>query len=171
MGCQNEVRQAQLEQRVAFLGRLLAEDVEAGARDQSLLERLRQRLLIHQSAPGRIDQNGRALHLAQLVDADHVASLVGQRQVQGNHVALRQHLIEGGEYDAWCLRRSMIGKQHVHSEATGDTCRSLAEDSLAKDAYGCAVKIANRVVKEAKLIDQLPPAILNIPAVSEQIAS
>ena len=170
MGCQNEVRQAQLKQRVAFPGRLLAEDVKAGARDQSLLERHHQRLLIHQPAPSGIDENRRALHLAELLDADHVASLVGQRQVQGNHLAFREYLIEWGEYDSWRLRRSMIGEQHVHSEATGDTCRSLAEGSLADDAYGCAVEIANRVVKEAKLIDLLPPAILNIPAVSEQIA-
>ena len=65
----------------------------------------------------------------------------------------------------------MVGKQHVHAEATGDTCRSLPEGTLADDAYGCAVEIANRVVEEAELIDLLPPAILNIPAVSEQVAS
>ena len=90
--------------------------------------------------------------------------------MQGNHVALRQHLSEWGEYDTWCLGRSVIGKQHVHAEATGDMCRCLAEGSLADDAQGRAVQIANRVVKKAKLIDLLPPAVLDILAVSEQIA-
>src|SRR2546421_9065647 len=65
----------------------------------------------------------------------------------------------------------MIGKQHVHAEATGDTCRSLPEGTLPDDAHGCAVEIANRVVEEAELIDLLPPATLNVPAVSEQIAT
>src|SRR6266513_911769 len=171
MGYQNEVRQAQLQQRVALLGRLAGEDVKAGARDQSLLERLHQRLLIHQPAPSRVDQDGAALHPAEFLDADHVAGLVGQRQVQGNHVALRQYLSERGEYDTGCPWRSMVGKQHVHAEATGDTCRSLPEGTLADEAYGCAVEIANRVVEEAELIDLLPPAILDIPPVSEQVAS
>ena len=171
MGCQNEVRQAQLEQGVALLGRLVGKDVKAGARDQPLLERLHQRFLIHQPAPSRVDQDGAALHLAEFLDADHVAGLVGQRQVQGNHVALRQYLSKRGEYDTGCLWRSMVGKQHVHAEATGDTCRCLAEGTLADEAYGCAVEIANRVVEEAELIDLLPPAILDIAAVSEQVAS
>src|ERR1700689_4315110 len=171
VGCQNEVRPMKFKQRVAFLRRLLGEDVKAGARDQSLLQRLPQRLLIHQAAPSRIDQNGRAFHLSELIDADHVASLFGQRQVQRNHVAFRQYLFEWGEYDTGCLRRSMIRKQHLHSEAAGNARRSLAEDSLTDDAYGCAVKIANRMVKEAELIGPLPPAILNIPAISKEIAS
>src|ERR1700728_4506344 len=59
---QDEVRQAQLQQRIAFLGRLSGQDVETRAGDHSLLERLRQRLLIHQPAARGVDQYGRALH-------------------------------------------------------------------------------------------------------------
>src|SRR5207302_7607991 len=140
------------EQPVAVFGRFLAEYVEAGARDQALLEGLDQRLFIHQSAPSRIDENGRALHFADLLDADHVAGLGAQRHVQRYHVTLHQYLIERGEYDPWCFRGGMIGKQHVHAEAAGDTSCSLAEHSLADDADGRTVQVPDRVVKETELI-------------------
>ena len=167
---QNEVGQAQLEQRVALPGRLPGEDVEAGARDQALLQRLHQSPLVHQSTPRRIDQNGRALHSAELLDADHVASVRGQRHVQRDHVALGQHLIERGEYHPRRLGRCVIGEQHPHAEAAGDIRRSLAEHAFADDAEGRAVQITDRVVEEAELIDLLPAALFHIFAVCDEVA-
>src|SRR5919108_359136 len=159
---EDKIRQAQLKQRIALLGWLLCEDVEAGAGDQALRQRLNQRPFIHQSPARRIDQNGGALHLAELLDADHVARLSGQGHVQRYDIALYQHLFKRSEYDSLCLRRRVIGKQDLHPKAARDVRRSLAEHSLADDAEGCAVEISNRVVEETELVDLLPPASFHI---------
>src|SRR4029453_4278883 len=51
----NEVRQIQIQEHVASRGRLIGEDVESGAADDAVLQRLRQRNFIAQTASRRID--------------------------------------------------------------------------------------------------------------------
>ena len=75
-----------------FLRRLDGQHVEAGARDQPLVERLNQRRLIDQSAAGGVDEQGIALHFAKRRDVDQVARRRQQRAVQRDHVGLREHL-------------------------------------------------------------------------------
>ena len=73
------------------------------------LQRLGQRLLVHQRAAGRVDEHGRPLHLLELLGAEHAARLLVQVGVDRDEVRLAQQRVEidlaGAElFSAFSLR-------------------------------------------------------------------
>ena len=80
--------------------RLLGEDVEAGAGDPALGERVGERLLVDDAAAGGVDDAHGRLDLGQRLLADQADRLGGLGQVHGDEVALREQLVEGDQPDA-----------------------------------------------------------------------
>ncbi len=76
---EDEVRQVELEQRVALPRRLRAQHVEARPRDPALAQRIGQRQLVDQAAARGVDEQSVAFHPAQLFRADQIARFFCQR--------------------------------------------------------------------------------------------
>ena len=93
MRSQNEIGTPHVQQRMPVAGRLDRQDVESGARDEPLVERLNQRRFIDQPATRGIDEKRVALHLAERIDVDQVARRGHQRAVQRDHIGFGQHLL------------------------------------------------------------------------------
>src|SRR5207249_8965999 len=79
-------------------------------------------------------------------------------------IALRQ-------FDARHFGRRMVGEEDAHAEATADRGSRLTEGALTEDAQCCAMKIAYRMINEAKLLAPLPPPLLDISPVRNQIST
>ena len=75
-------------ERVIFARRFAGKGIQAGAGDGMVLQSFRQRSLIHDSAPGRIDQIGGGLHPLELFAADEVPGFRGLGTVQGHNIRL-----------------------------------------------------------------------------------
>src|SRR4029077_4535101 len=87
MRCHDEIWQIDSYSHIAVFRRLGAEDVETGTPDHTSLQCKRQSLLVHESASGRVDENGVTTHHGQLFRADHVASLLREGNMKGDDVA------------------------------------------------------------------------------------
>jgi hypothetical protein len=85
----DEVRRA--EQRV-LLGRLGDEHVERGAGDVARIEQLLERRLVDQPAARAVDDAHALLGLGEVLAAEDVARLVGQRRVQRDEVGALEQL-------------------------------------------------------------------------------
>ena len=79
---------------------LLAEHVDRGAGDHAALDRLVQRLLVHERAARGVDEVGARLHARELLAADQPARLLVQRGVQRHEVGLLQQRLERDQLDA-----------------------------------------------------------------------
>ena len=80
-------------------GRLVGEDVEPGAGDPALLERVVERVLVDDAAAGRVDDAHGRLDLERLL-ADQADGLRGLGQVDGDEVGLGEQLVEADQPDA-----------------------------------------------------------------------
>src|SRR5262249_13250739 len=92
-----------------FFGGSLLEDVGTGTPDHTSLQCECQSLLVHETASGRVDENGVTTHHRQLFRADHVASLLREGDMKGDDVAF----LKNGEkvHEPWL--RNNIGRQHL----------------------------------------------------------
>ena len=90
----------QAEDRRVGRQRLLREDVQAGPGQVAGVQRRDQRRLVHQRAAPGVDQQRARLHHAKLARADHAAALIGQRQVEADHVRALEQVVQLDELDA-----------------------------------------------------------------------
>ena len=60
--------------------------IEPGSEQTSSIERVEQRIAVHETATGGVDEHHTALHLQELVDADHASRRVAQRHMQGDDI-------------------------------------------------------------------------------------
>jgi hypothetical protein len=74
--------------------RLFGEDVERCTAEVAAAERLDDGVLIDDSAPRRVDKDRSGAHRRDVVLADHVAGLVGERDVDAHGVTLGEGVIE-----------------------------------------------------------------------------
>jgi len=170
VGRDDQIRQLELEKRIARARRLDRQDVEPGPANDSAAQRFGQRALVDQPAARGVDEQRARLHARELARADQVSRLRGQRQVQRDHVRLVQHGVGRCELDALGLRRGMVGEQHAHAEAARDSRHSLADRALAEDADGAAVQVAHRVPRQAELLGALPQAVRDVLPVGNEAA-
>ena len=75
-------------------------DVQAGAEDPALAQRLVQRLAVDDRATGGVDQDGGRLHQRQLAAADEAACLGCIAQVERDDVGLTKDLVPFDQLDA-----------------------------------------------------------------------
>ena len=120
------------QQRVARLGRLVVEYVQAGAGEVSRDQGIAQVGLDHQAAARGVDQVRARTHPGQEVAIDHAARGIGQRQVQADHVRAGQQLVERQPSDAVLAgrtrRRATVSKatsSHAERLGAGATARPI----------------------------------------------
>src|SRR5262249_11243793 len=86
-------------------GRLLAKDVQRGARHNPVLQRLGQRALINQLSARAIDELNAALHFLKTFTTEESARFGGHRHMQSNEISIREELIETHKIDLQFLRQ------------------------------------------------------------------
>ncbi len=85
-----------LVERMVVRERVPGDHVEPRAGDRSCGEGFGEGVLVHQSAPGGVDQEGAWLHPAEFAPADQTPRLRRERQVQGDHVGASKEIRQGG---------------------------------------------------------------------------
>ncbi|SCM76550.1 hypothetical protein KL86PLE_40356 [uncultured Pleomorphomonas sp.] len=143
-------------QRAVGRWRLEGGDVEAGAADQSFIERLLQGRLVDQAAAGGVEDERLALHLPELGEADHVGGVGRQRTVDSDDIGRLQHLVPRGIERTEAGLALMGGEHGLHAEDAGDLGDPLPEKALTDDAETSATEIVDRMVEEAELAGFLP---------------
>ena len=83
MGTQHDIIKAGQRSGVGFVFKY----VQTGAPEVASFERLDQRLFIDDSAPGSVYQHGTGLESRQCAGIDQVPGLLGERQMNTQHVA------------------------------------------------------------------------------------
>ena len=134
-----------VEQRVLG-GRLLAEHVEGGARDLAGVERLAQRVLVHQPAARDVDHPHAVLHGREGVRVEPVLGLGGDRQVHGEEVGAGVDVLGGLRALDAELAEALLGdvgveRHDAHAEAERPLRHQLADAAEAEHAERLLVQL------------------------------
>nr|GEU28290.1 hypothetical protein [Tanacetum cinerariifolium] len=124
--------------------RFLLVHVDGQAAQLARFQRLGGRLGIDQAAPAGIDQDAAALGTGQRGGVDDVARLVGERAMQGHHVAACEQFIDRHVAPAQRLERGgriAVVADHGAAEARHDARKDGADLAGADHAHGLAVQI------------------------------
>ena len=121
-----------------LLGGLFGEDVERRPRNVTLVEGLAQSDLVHQTAPGAVDDAHALLGLGDGFGRQDVAGLVGQGRVQGDEVGagekiVQLHLLHPELHGALGGQERVIG-DHLHPQAIGAVGDDGADIAAADQA-------------------------------------
>ena len=122
------------------LRRLLSEYVQGHAAQLARIQPIQDGLLVHQFTPGHVYQAGSGLEQGHFLAADHAASAVGQRSVQGDEVGLGQQLLQGEQLDA--LAPGVVGRNEgvvphqPHVKALGAVGHFRTDSAQAANAQG-----------------------------------
>ena len=118
-------------------GRFGGEDVEGGAGDDAVAERLGEGRLVDDPAAGDVDDAQPGLGLEQQVTTDQPGRLGSLRQVDGEEVGLGDDLLEGHQFDAAAAplgRHVRVEGDEAHPEGPGPVGDELADASETDDA-------------------------------------
>ena len=107
--------------------RLGDEDVEAGAGDPALGQRVGQGLLVDQAAAGGVDDAYARLDGRQLLLADQAQGLRGPRQVHRDEVALPQQLVQPDQAYAELRRPGRLDVRVVGDQPGAEGGHALGE--------------------------------------------
>src|SRR5215217_1867164 len=161
-----EQRARRLADRMVLRQRLLGVDVERGARDRALAQRLQQHVLVDDRAARGVDEDRRPLHQAQLARADEPARAVAQPRVDRQHVRALEQLVARHRLDAGLggrLRREVLApRDHVHLERLRDARDAPAELPQPEDA--------ERAARQLGADRALPAAVADAPVLLEEVA-
>ena len=142
----------ELEQRVVLVDGLGVPDVDAGAGDLVVLERVVEGLLVDDAASAGGDQISRRLHHCQLFGADDASGFGTEGRVNGDVVGLHD-LFERGEADAGGLGHGgvLVGVvgDDVESEGLGADGGLLGDVSEGDESEGLAVERAGGSERDA----------------------
>jgi hypothetical protein len=132
------------EQR-AVGARLGGEDVDARAADPAVLERQRERVLVHDSAPRGVDDQHAGLDEPEFPFADQAGGLRGLRQVHGDEVSLREQVLQRDQADAQLrgARGGHVGVigDHLHAERGQPLGDQLPDPAEAEDPRHLPVEL------------------------------
>ena len=136
MGDQHDV--LELEQGRVHVG-LVLEDVEAGALDDAVTQRLGQRALVHDGPAGRVDEVGVAAHLREALGRDQVVRLGRERAVQRDDIARAEQIVEAEERCSQLrlellVRAAPPAVDDLHAECARPPCSGRADLTKADDA-------------------------------------
>src|SRR5690606_38252237 len=126
---------------------------EPGAPDPALLHRLQQGIRLHDRSAGSVDQHRTRLHAPELFTADHPASLLVQRDVQADKVALSEQGVQfpplGPELllNLGTAPRSVIKDAHIETtRASGNRLPDPAEpDDTQRRTVDIRPQVAHRL--------------------------
>ena len=112
----------------------MLEHVDRGPGDRPGRQRIGQRLLVDDPAPGHVEQQGRRLHRRELALADEPAGLPVERHVDRDDVGSAQELVELDQFDPVESRllggheRVLAQDRHLHRpRPVGDGLADLAQ--------------------------------------------
>src|ERR687891_1604469 len=94
--------------------RLRLGDVESRASDFPRYQRIVQRVGVHQTAPGAIDQIGGVFHRLKLSGAEYLTSLLRQRSMDADKIGRFDQLVMGHELHSEVMR-DLGSKIRIHS--------------------------------------------------------
>lgn len=121
-------------------------------------------LLIHQRAPGRVEQNGPGLHLRQRLRVDKASGLGRGRAVQAEDIAPPQQGIiihelhtVGGVFGP----DGAGADQHLHAKGSGNAGRLPPDAAIAVNAIGLAIELHLGQQANALRDIQLPASLLD----------
>ena len=108
------------------------------------LDRLEQRILVHQSAAGAVDDAHTLLALGQRLGIDDVAGLVGERRVQRDEVGAAEDVVQldllHAEIERALGRQEGIEGDDLHLEADGAVGHDRADVAAADHAQRLVVE-------------------------------
>lgn len=141
MGRQDDV--LDVEQRRVLGQGLLGEGVERGARENAVVDRLGERVLVDDAAAGAVDEVA-ALQLGQLVFADHPLGLGEERRVDRREVAAAERLVEvldqlGAEPVGALLGDVRVVDDEIHPERVEPLGDLLTDATEADDGQRLVV--------------------------------
>ena len=116
------------------------EDVEAGAGDAAVGERVPERCLMDDGAAGGVDQDGGGLHQGELRGADEVRGLRGETEMQAHDVAGAIEFVELDELDAGVALRVHRPDDDAHADCRREAGEVAADGAVADHAAGLAVE-------------------------------
>ena len=137
-------------------GRLGLLHVQAGPGDDAVLQGGDEGGLIHQSAPGGVDEAGGGLHFGQGIGVDEVAGLVAEGAVEGDEVAAGEQLVQPHIAHAVVLGGAAVG-QDLHVQGPGHPDDLLADVARADDAQGLAVDLCMGALEVAGEVAPVSP--------------
>ncbi len=106
--------------------RLGREHIEAGSSYPTVPQCREQRGFVDDASARGIDEDGIALHCGELCDADEIARLRCKRQMQADHVRIRQHAVKRHPLRPDGRRVPPLSQQDVHSECLPDPGHRLS---------------------------------------------
>ena len=121
-------------------------------------------LLIHQRAPGRVEQNGPGLHLRQRLRVDKAPGLGCSRAVQAEDIAPPQQgiIIHELHTVGGVFRPDGAGAhQHLHAKGSGNAGRLPPDAAIAVNAIGLAIELHLGQQADALRDIQLPASLLD----------
>ena len=123
------------EQGVSRLWGLLGEYVQARPSQPPLVQCFCQSKLIHQGAPGCVDEERRGLHQGEQLPAHQAPGFLCQRAVQGDRVALLEQGLQAHPAAA-CRGRHFPAaeKEHLHSKGQPQRCHALSCAAISHNA-------------------------------------
>lgn len=123
---------------------LVLKDVEAGAGDEAIVQGGHERGLVDHGAAGRVDDHGAGFHQLELRRRDGVAGLGVQRQVQAQHVAASQQVLERhvlGPVSPGRVQRPPVVVDDSHAERLGLLLHVAPDAAHAEDAQHFTLRV------------------------------
>ena len=100
--------------------RFLFIDIQTGSKELAGIERFQQRRFVHQSGPGRIDQNGPSLDQRKAVPVDHMSGLGPQGRMQRYEIGFTKTGFQrGGPLEIAQILDAGRMYQNAHVERSG----------------------------------------------------
>ena len=126
------------------LGGLLDEHVKGRAADMAAIETGAKGDLIHQPAPGAVDDQHPFLGLGQVLSRQDVAGLVGERGMQGNDIGAGQQVVQlnllDAQFDGAFRREEGVVSHNLHLQAIGAVSNDAADIARPDEAEGLGVE-------------------------------
>jgi hypothetical protein len=132
MGREHDI--VEREQRVVGIDGLLLEDVERGAGDPTLTERVGERSPVHDRTTRDVDEKSRRLHQCEAPRVDQVVRVGSERAREDDEVRVREQLVERAQLDAVGGLEIRVGGGDPQAERSREACKLASDVAQADDA-------------------------------------
>lgn len=126
------------------MGRLGVEHVQSDARQPARLQGGQGGVRVEQATPAAVDQDRSRLDTGQQPLVHEVPGALGERRVQGEHIARRGQFTEAGAGELGRRRAERVVRERPHPEGDGEFAHPAADTAVADDPEGGAVQVADR---------------------------
>ena len=132
-----------VEQRVMARG-FGVEDVQPDPAEPAVLQRRVDGVDVDESAAAAVDQDRPGLDVPEQLGPDQVMGGLQQRQVQGDHVAAADQVLQVGAADIGRRFADRVVGQHPHPQRGAEGGGPLPDPAVADDAEDRPVEVTDR---------------------------